>query len=83
MSFLPVAALPADEAPPCSGLWAIFDSNAPSDHKAARQLCARCPVRRECDDVRAESTARSLPGFGPRGTWAGRLHSRTGARDVA
>lgn len=81
MSFLPTTALPVDETPACAGLWTIFDSTAPEDHRRARQLCMGCPVRRQCEDIRVESAAQSIPGFGPSGTWAGRRHGSKGMKD--
>lgn len=59
--------------PPCSGRSDLFDSVNIHDHRFARSLCAECPLLATCT-AELEATRRAAkPGYGPRGTWAGRL----------
>lgn len=58
---------------PCIGLYELFDSDNRNAHIAARALCDRCPVTRECAAVLATARAENLP---VGGTWAGKSVGR-------
>lgn len=61
-------------APPCAGLWMLFDSTNSVDHMEARAICKGCHMRDKCADLanieRRDSHGRSLL----TGTWAGHLY---------
>jgi hypothetical protein len=59
--------------PPCSGKWSLFDSVNLHAHRVARSLCASCPFLAPCTAELEATRNAAKPGYGPRGTWAGRL----------
>jgi hypothetical protein len=72
-----------NEPPPCTGQWALFDSVNIHAHRLARSLCEGCPLLLPCT-AELEATRRAAkPGYGPRGTWAGRLVGVQKAEDRA
>ena len=70
--------------PACVGRHHLFDSTNRADHRAARAICAGCPVLGWCAQ-RAEVLKRDHSWCRPlTGTWAGRLYGRaTGPNAVA
>lgn len=61
----------------CIGKWWLFDSTNPGDHLEARELCAACPMRRECQET-ADRFQRGPGGMSVlEGTWGGRLYGST------
>lgn len=62
-----------NEPPPCTGHWDLFDSVNVHDHRFARSLCAACPLIVACTAELHATRRAAKPGYGPRGTWAGRL----------
>jgi hypothetical protein len=72
-----------DRIPPCAGKWHLFDSTNIHAHRVARSLCDSCPFIVACT-AELEATRRAAkPGYGPRGTWAGRLVGVLKAEDRA
>lgn len=60
--------------PPRAGRWSLFDSTDIVDHKEAASLCAECPMLTACAQrLNGALDAYSMPGYGPQGTWAGKL----------
>lgn len=62
------------DLPPCHGLHKIFESTDLADHAEAATICATCPMLDACDKLREDVQATSQPGYGPAGTWAGKLY---------
>lgn len=69
--------------PACEGRWELFDSLEPSAHAQAAELCATCPMQRECGSILAAAKLNAPSGYaGPQGTWAGRLVGSARATNV-
>jgi hypothetical protein len=62
-----------DKLAPCLGRWSLFDSTNVHSHRVARSICAACPFIAECAEELEATRRAAKPGYGPRGTWAGRL----------
>ena len=83
VTHLPLPANPLPDLVPCAGLWDLFDSRRDDDHRKARQICARCPLRDDCRPPEKIITP-PFPGTMGRpsdgtlasadGTWGGRLY---------
>lgn len=58
---------------PCQGRAKLFDSTWPTDHQAAKKLCATCPIIHACRQHLQAVTAAMTCGERPVGTWAGLL----------
>lgn len=71
------------EIPPCAGQWSLFDSVNIHAHRRARVLCATCPLLTACTAELEATRNAAKPGYGPRGTWAGRLVGVMKAEDRA
>jgi hypothetical protein len=69
--------------PPCAGHWDLFDSVNIHSHRLARSLCETCPVLLTCIKELDATRRAAKPGYGPRGTWAGRLVGVEKAEDRA
>lgn len=73
------------EGAACRGQSALFDSTSVADHRLAREICASCPVLRDCAillrKVQEETAGTKHAGGGPIGTWAGKLVGKHGNRD--
>lgn len=54
-------------------LQRLFASTAEGDHMEARALCDTCPALLACATALSAARADATPGYGPEGTWAGRL----------
>lgn len=59
----------------CKGLWQLFDSIKPTDHLAAKTICANCPALIACQrhTLAVRETSRLT------GTWAGQLYGVRGS----
>jgi hypothetical protein len=72
-----------EQIPPCTGKWDLFDSVNIHSHRVARNLCATCPILLACAAELDATRRAAKPGYGPRGTWAGRLVGVLKAEDRA
>lgn len=79
---LPLPSNPLPGLAPCAGLWELFDSRRPANHRKARAICATCPLVAECKPPE-RFTIPPSPGVPGRpagaiatanGTWGGRLY---------
>lgn len=63
------------QAAACKGLWQLFDSIKPTDHLAAKAICANCPALIACQrhTLAVRETSRLT------GTWAGQLYGVRGS----
>jgi hypothetical protein len=53
---------------------AMFWSTHPSDHKAAKKVCATCPALAWCQRLTDRALTDPSYGLGVEGTWAGVLY---------